>query len=265
MRAITLLYHDVVPEGRPETSGFLIPGADRYKLSEARFRLHLEAIAEACAEKPGNVLHSLTQRTKPAPLLMTFDDGGSSAYDPIADMLDERGWIGHFLITTDFIGTAGFVTAAQIRELRQRGHVIGSHSCSHPARMSACSPDKLRNEWRRSTDELAAILGEPVTVASIPAGYYSEEVARAADDCGIQALFSSEPQTRSWMVGACVVLGRYCAHNQTSPERMASIVKGNPLLKLAEYATWNAKKFLKNAAGDGWLRFRARVLGSSRR
>ncbi len=26
-----------------------------------------------------------------------------------------------------------------IRALRDRGHFIGSHSCSHPTRMSACS------------------------------------------------------------------------------------------------------------------------------
>ena len=265
MQVITLLYHDVVPEGCPEASGFLIPGANRYKLTETEFQRHLDAIARASARPPWNVMNVLGQHQGPIPLLITFDDGGLSAYSPIADMLGERGWIGHFLITTNFIGSAGFVTAAQIRELRRQGHVIGSHSCSHPERMSACSAKQLREEWRRSTAVLAEILGESVTVASIPAGYYSEEVARAADECGISALFSSEPQTRAWMIGGCTVFGRYCAFAGTPPGWAAGIVGGNPMTRLSAYAAWNGKKILKNAAGGAWLRFRAGVLRSGSR
>jgi peptidoglycan/xylan/chitin deacetylase (PgdA/CDA1 family) len=265
MQAITLLYHDVIPEGRPEASGFLIPGANRYKLTEAEFQRHLDAIAKACARPPRNVIDVLTQRQGSTPLLITFDDGGQSAYRAIANMLGERGWIGHFLITTDFIGSPGFVTAAQIRELRRQGHVIGSHSCSHPERMSACSPAQLRDEWRRSAAVLAEILKEPVAVASIPAGYYSEEVAQAADECGIRALFSSEPKTRAWKIGGCTVFGRYCAFAGTPPEWAAGIVGGNPMTRLSAYTAWNGKKILKKAAGGAWLRFRAGVLGSGSR
>jgi peptidoglycan/xylan/chitin deacetylase (PgdA/CDA1 family) len=198
------------------------------------------------------------------PLLVTFDDGGKSAYRPTADLLEERGWIGHFFITTDFIGAPGFVNAAEIRELRRRGHVIGSHSCSHPPRMSACLPEQIHDEWQRSTTVLGEILGEPVTVASIPAGYYSQQVARAADDCGIQALFSSEPQRQSWKVGNCTVFGRYCAFDRTPPARVAAVVRGELSARLLEYAAWNAKKIVKKTSGGAWLKFRATVLGSGR-
>jgi peptidoglycan/xylan/chitin deacetylase (PgdA/CDA1 family) len=265
MQAITLLYHDVVPENRPEISGFLTPGANRYKLTDTEFRRHLDAVARAYPQPPADILDVLKRRSGPVPLLITFDDGGVSAYHPIAAMLSERGWAGHFLITTDFIGAPGFVTAGHLRELRRQGHVIGSHSCSHPQRMSACSPEQLRDEWRRSTAVLSEVLGEPVSVASIPAGYYSKEVARAADECGIRALFSSEPQRSVWKVGGCTVFGRYCAFAGTPPEWVAGIVRGDPVSRLSAYAAWNGKKILKKAAGGVWLRFRAGVLGSGSR
>jgi peptidoglycan/xylan/chitin deacetylase (PgdA/CDA1 family) len=264
MQAVTLLYHDVVPEDRPETSAFLTPGANRYKLTEAQFRRHLEAIAQAHPDPPEDVWAAMKQRAGSAPLLITFDDGGASAYRPIAEMLAERGWTGHFLITTDFIGAARFVSAGQIRELRRQGHIIGSHSCSHPKRMSACSREQLRDEWRRSTAVLSDILGEPVAVASIPAGYYSKEVASAADECGIRALFSSEPQRRAWRVGGSAVFGRYCAFAGTPPEWVAGIVRGQLVPRLSAYAAWNGKKLLKKAGGGAWLRFRSGVLGAEK-
>jgi peptidoglycan/xylan/chitin deacetylase (PgdA/CDA1 family) len=163
-------------------------------------------------------------------------------------------------VTTDYIGKAGFLSVDQIRALRREGHVIGSHSCSHPARMSACSPEQLRSEWKRSTTVLSDILNEPVTVASIPAGYYSDEVARAADEAGIRALFSSEPQTRTWRVGECSVLGRYCAVADTPPEWAARIVRGDLATRGLAYAGWNAKKLIKKTTAGLWLRFRATVL-----
>ena len=43
-RAVTLLFHDVVPAGRWELSGFHGADADLYKLDCAEFHRHLQAI-----------------------------------------------------------------------------------------------------------------------------------------------------------------------------------------------------------------------------
>src|SRR5438270_360966 len=47
MKAISLLYHDVIPAGQFDSSGF--PGGDSniYKLDVDQFRLHLDAIAQS--------------------------------------------------------------------------------------------------------------------------------------------------------------------------------------------------------------------------
>ena len=109
---------------------------------------------------------------------ITVDDGGLSYYTHIADRLEAHGWRGLCFVTTDFIGTRGFLDAAQIRELDARGHVIGSHSTSHPARFSALRARRDAAEWTLSRHVLEDILGHAVDVASVPGGYYSRTVAQ---------------------------------------------------------------------------------------
>jgi peptidoglycan/xylan/chitin deacetylase (PgdA/CDA1 family) len=117
--------------------------------------------------------------------------------------LERRGWRGHFFITTDRIGMRGFLTEAQLRELHRRGHIIGSHSSSHPARMATLTRTDLDREWRQSIDRLSRVLGDAVKVASVPGGYYSREVGESAAAAGIEALFTSEPTAQVEMLNGC--------------------------------------------------------------
>ncbi len=263
MRVTTLLFHDVVPAGRPESSGFLGAGADVYKLDLEEFRRHLEAVRQTLrgemATGPEVLAGSFADRGDD-PVLLTFDDGGASAHLHVADMLDENGWKAHFLVTTGRVGTAGFLDKAQIRDLRRRGHVIGSHSHTHPARMSHCSPKEMDDEWRRSTGALAEILGEPVDVASVPGGFYSRKVALAAAGAGIRLLFNSEPVRRPQTVQGCLILGRYTAKRGYPGRWSAAILAGSRGLRTREFLFWNVKKLAKAVLGGAWLRARAVLL-----
>jgi len=197
-----------------------------------------------------------------APPILTFDDGGVSAFSPIADLLEEFGWRGHFFITTDRIGTPGFLDQRQIVELRQRGHIIGSHTCSHPARMIACTPEQLAREWGESVSTLEQILGEPVTAASIPAGYYSREIAAAAAQAGIRTLFTSEPVISRHEVDGCTVAGRFSIQRGVSAEWVAAVVAGKVRPRLQGYLFWNGKKLAKGIAGPAWLSLRRSILAA---
>lgn len=73
MKATVLLFHDVVPPGHFELSGFQSPDANIYKLDCATFERHLAAISETAAEPPGLVVDP--QTTTARRLLLTFDDG----------------------------------------------------------------------------------------------------------------------------------------------------------------------------------------------
>src|ERR1035438_7697935 len=154
MQALAIMYHDVVEDGDFESSGFPGEGAHVYKLRREDFERHLDAIARATTAV-GTVC-TLVGR----PVLITFDDGGVSSLHPIADLLESHGWRGHFFITTDRIGTPGFLTEAQLRELHRRGHIVGSHSRSHPTRMAALSRADLDGEWRESLSRPPSGVGD---------------------------------------------------------------------------------------------------------
>jgi hypothetical protein len=258
LRTIALLYHDVVPAGQYAASGFGGADADIYKLHVDEFESHLREIARAAAQS--KVSGRAAGADEEPRLLLTFDDGGVSSILYTADLLEQFGFHGHFFITTDQIGKADFLNEIQIRELHRRSHVIGSHSCSHPARMSHCIRKQLDYEWSESAQRLSQILGDEVTTASVPGGYYSREVAESAAAAGLCQLFTSEPVTSSHLVEGCTVVGRFSVQRGVSPQWVGSVVSGHVVPRLQQYIFWNGKKILKAAGGETWLAMRRKIL-----
>lgn len=256
MKQVTLLYHDVIEGGNHQSSGFCDPAARRYKLERSEFVKHLDAIKAVNSGPPVTITDLNRESQHRVPLMLSFDDGGVSGLTVIAEELGQRGWPAHFFITTDLIGTPGFLADDQIRQLRELGHLIGSHSCSHPHPMPACQWETLVDQWSRSVAKLSDILQEPVSVASIPGGAYSKRVAEAAGEAGITHLFTSEPMRRTWQVDRCTVLGRYCIETEDPPSKSAAVASGKLATLAMEYAIWNGKQATKRVAGPHFDRLR---------
>lgn len=248
--AHSLMYHDVVAEGRWDDSGFRGRHADHYKLTIRQFEAHLQVLRPHL-QRPATVVDRLDQRarTGPAPVLLTFDDGGVSAATEIAPRLEALDCRGYFFVTTDHIGAPGFLTASQIRDLHTAGHVIGSHTCSHPPRINTLPPQRLYDEWSRSRQRLEQLLGAAVSIGSIPGGAYSPAVARAAEQAGYTLLLTSEPTSRGWQVGQCTCLGRYAVTRRTSPESAAACAAGRWTSCGRQWLLWNTRKAAKRLAG----------------
>jgi peptidoglycan/xylan/chitin deacetylase (PgdA/CDA1 family) len=249
-----LMYHDVAEDGAADASGFSGPGPARYKVPAAVFAAHLDAIAAVRARPPARLDASPPE----CGWALTFDDGGASALE-IARRLAARGWAGAFFITTGRIGTPGFVTADDLRELERLGQVVGSHSHSHPARMSALGSGEMLAEWRASTLALAEILGHPVTTASVPGGYFSRAVAASAAAAGIRVLCTSEPVTAPRWIDGCTVAGRYAIHRSTTATTAAAAASSAaPWLR--QRAGWTTRKVVKRVGGPAYLKARATIL-----
>lgn len=261
MPLFALEYHDVVEVDDFNTSGFPGPAAASYKLPAPLFSAHLDALGHA----PVQMLNDVRSPPGASPArrcALTFDDGGSSALRVIADLLEARSWRGHFFVTTDRIGTAGFLSAPEIAELSQRGHVVGSHSRTHPVRYSQLTEAAQRAEWRDSRATLEDITGAQIDVASVPGGYFDRSVARVAAESGIRWLFSSEPSHRVWLSGECHVIGRYTLRRSSPASMVEGLVGRSPVARSSQWLAWNLKKLAKVAAGDSYLRLRALLLGS---
>jgi peptidoglycan/xylan/chitin deacetylase (PgdA/CDA1 family) len=244
MNPVSLLFHDIYLTD-PRESGFASAAADRYKLPLSDFDAQLEGLADTAN-----------------PFVITVDDGGVSYYTLMAERLEARGWRGHCFVSTGMIGQPGFLTPAQIRELDARGHVIGSHSVTHPARFSACSYEQMRGEWTDSRKTLEDILGHAVTVASVPGGYYSKRVAQSAAQSGLRVLFNSEPTTAVQQSADLQVVGRYTIRRGDPNDAARKLAAPEPWARYAAWASWNAKGIVKPLLGPSYRRVADWVLAT---
>lgn len=237
----TLMYHDIAPRGHRETVGFPGPLAARYKLEPAAFEAHLDALAAT-----GLQIGPFDGGEATPQLALTFDDGGGSAL-LAAGALERRGWRGQFFVTTGRLGTPGFLTAEELRELARRGHVIGSHSHTHPTYMGRLTQEELDREWTQSRAVIAEILGAPPRAASVPGGFISRTVIAAAAVAGYELLFTSEPTSRV-AYDALVVRGRYTVWATTPAHVAAAYARGGSVACGRLWLEWNAKKLAKRAS-----------------
>jgi polysaccharide deacetylase len=265
-----LMYHDVVAPGADDSSGF--PGRDAalYKVTPETFAAHLDAIARATGHvsQPRSVAYRFSgavRRDPPAPgdsgdPVITFDDGGASAM-AAADLLEAYGFTGHFFVTANYVGTRGFVSEGEIRELARRGHVVGSHSWSHPLRMGHCTFPQLLVEWSRSRALLSDIIGKEVRVASVPGGDFSTTVAEAAAEAGITRLFTSEPTCGTQQLSGLTLTGRFTIQRWTTAKTAAALALGRWLPRARQVVVWNAKKMTKRVGGERYLQLRKLLIG----
>lgn len=199
------MYHDVLNDLYPK-SGFQKAGAIQYAIDSRTFESHLRF-----AKNRDNVQFS-------------FDDGGSSFYNVIAEMLERYGRRGIFYITTSYIGLEYFITEEQIKELDRRGHIIASHSHTHPKKISALRETDCLEEWVHSKKILKQILGHEVEVASVPGGAVSKMVIDCMIDAGYTEIYTSEPTTEIVENRGAKIYGRYGVKKATTIDMYKAIL-----------------------------------------
>jgi peptidoglycan/xylan/chitin deacetylase (PgdA/CDA1 family) len=257
MKVLALEYHDVVADGDFDASGFPGAAAGSYKLTEEAFASHLDAIAATGAQAT-RAVDWLANPGPGRPFFLTFDDGGRSAHGSIADALEAHGWRGHFFVTAGQVDMPAFLTRAEVRDLHARGHVIGSHSYTHPSMMGTCPPAQLADEWARSVGLLSDVLGEPVLTASLPGGFYTRPVAESAARAGLRVLFTSHPSTATEVVDGCRVVGRYILRRWSTPRLAAALAAGKLRPRASQWLLRSTLTMLRSVGGRQYTRVRDR-------
>jgi hypothetical protein len=142
--------------------------------------------------------------------------------------------------------------------------VIGTHSVTHPVRISALGRDEMAREWSDSRKALEDVLGHAVTAGSVPGGYFSTLVARAAAETGLRLLFNSEPVRSSQWIAGCAVIGRFTIRRGAPPDLSRKLVHATPWTRYHEWAAWNAKSLVKPLLGSSYPRFAEWIYGGAR-
>jgi len=231
VKNINLLYHDVINDTENyNSSGFVTGYSNIYKFHQSVFECHVKKVSQVQGKK-----YKFT---------FTFDDGGVG-FLLAATILEKYQMKGIFFITTALIGKKGFLSIGDIQSLANRGHIIGSHTHTHPMVMSDCSEDELLKEWGESCKKLSLIINNNVDYASISGGSYSSSVAKMAYKANIKKLYTSEPQLKVEERYGIKVVGRYSINRALSDGEIFSILRGGKFSRFKQYLYWNIKKTAK--------------------
>jgi peptidoglycan/xylan/chitin deacetylase (PgdA/CDA1 family) len=119
-------------------------------------------------------------------VILTFDDGYDDVYEYAFQKLRQRGMVGTFFVTTDFVERPGYLTWAQIQEMADAGMEIAAHSSNH-ADFTRISPAELRRQLVEPKAILEDHTGQKVRFMAYPAGKYNAAVMTATRAAGYEA------------------------------------------------------------------------------
>ncbi|MGE3595695.1 MAG: polysaccharide deacetylase family protein [Dehalococcoidia bacterium] len=251
------MYHDVV-RGSPLRGG----GPERFTVSRAAFEAMLDAIAQA--GYVGCSIETALRRSGDRCVGVTFDDGTAGQYEEAVPALQARGMTATFFVTTDWVGTPGFMSWDQLRELTRAGMSIQSHTKSHP-HLSELEHDGLLTELRESKTRLDDELGQDTTQLALPGGDAPKRAFRhALTEAGYGVIATSR-----WGRNSAAATGpgelrwlRRCNIPRDITDSLARrILSADPRLTVSQYSREAVLNGLRNLLGASrYARWRRRVL-----
>lgn len=242
------MYHCVY-RNNPTESGFQNVSAFQYKISAKTFEEQVVMVRKYCD----------TNEISNDCIEFTFDDGGVSFYEVIAPILEKYNFNGIFFISTKYVGTESFLTKAQIYDLYKRGHIIGSHSHSHPQSLSALNNDEIKYEWKHSSEILSKIIDAPIFKASIPNGYESTVVNKFALESGYKELYTSKPSDKITQFKEMNIIGRYVVHDTTSNKELLAILSSK-IRRNKMYYRWLLLSMIKKVLGNKYNNLKSIII-----
>ncbi len=128
------------------------------------------------------------RHVSPKTFMITFDDSHEEHFSIADSLLRRYGFRGVFFVMTIPLGKHGYMTAAQLKLLSNRGHVIAAHTWDHPYLRPSGKMD-----WKKELDapkqELEKIIGRPVLYFAYPYGEWNDTMITHLKASGYKAAF----------------------------------------------------------------------------
>jgi peptidoglycan/xylan/chitin deacetylase (PgdA/CDA1 family) len=185
------MYHDISPD-LGSTGG----GPQRFAVPLEEFRRQLDQVQTA--GYGGRSLREALRSDAGPVVAITFDDGDSGQFERGFRALVERSMTATFFVTTNWIGRPGYVSWAQLREMRAAGMEVQSHSSSHPF-LSELGANDLTAELRGSKDVLDDGLAQDTDMLALPGGDWPRRALRGLiAAAGYRVVATSRWGTNTW-------------------------------------------------------------------
>ncbi|RJR18563.1 MAG: polysaccharide deacetylase family protein [Desulfobacteraceae bacterium] len=138
--------------------------------------------------------HSIPKRS----VVITIDDGYRSTYDIVYPILKKYGFRATLFIYTAFVGASrGAVTWDQLREMRNYGFEIGSHTISHIDLTKKLNDEtdtsfsaRIMKELKGSKDLLDSRLEQDTALIAFPYGKFNQTVLDLTSKAGYRVALS---------------------------------------------------------------------------
>jgi peptidoglycan/xylan/chitin deacetylase (PgdA/CDA1 family) len=254
---VCLVYHDVLPH-RPRLNG----SPEFFGVSHRTFVDQLDIIRDS--GMVGCSLAEALERGGRGCVAISFDDGDAGQYARAFPTLLERKMTATFFIATSWVGRPDYVTWDQLREMKQAGMSIQSHTRTH-AYMSELDPQAAGEEFRGSKEDLDTALEQNTDQIALPGGF---EPPRVLWPLLLGAGYRVVANSR-WGLNPALANGtsspvriqRCWAHGEPSREHFRRILAGDRRLVARYWARRTALEPLKSALGASrYLRWRQQVL-----
>ncbi|MDD3375379.1 MAG: polysaccharide deacetylase family protein [Candidatus Omnitrophica bacterium] len=119
-------------------------------------------------------------------VVLTFDDGYEDNYLLGFPILKKYGFPATIFISSAKIGTEGYLTWDQIREMEQFGIMAGSHTLSH-VYLPGVSEEEQIKEIRDSKRAIERKVGHPIYNLCYPTGGFNDFIKKIAKDFGYKS------------------------------------------------------------------------------
>ncbi len=129
-------------------------------------------------------------------IYLTMDEGYEAGYTPaILDTLAEKGVKAVFFVTKQFVTEQ----PALVQRMIDEGHIIGNHSCAHPADgMPSLGVEGETNDIMELHNLVQQNFGYTMTLFRFPAGIFSEQSLALVHNLGYRSVFWSFAH-RDWV------------------------------------------------------------------
>lgn len=239
---VFLMYHELELPGRKLCQSE--PGYVRYILTLETFGSQMDWIKRA-GFRGLNVSEALRWPAEPS-VCITFDDGCETDLMVAAPLLREFGFNATFYLAAGFLGTPGYLTPDQVRELDAQGFEVGCHSMTHPYLSDLPEPD-LKREIVDAKLKIEEIVGHAIEHFSCPGGRFDRRTLAVAQRAGFQTVANSRFHANASHTGR-YHLGR------------VAMLRDMPLAEFA--ATCHGQGLWKKRVQNGTQRGVQRLLGN---
>ncbi len=247
-------YHQV--EGRKKTSEIEIKNSP-FSLNARYFKDQMRFLAQNGYKSINlyELLGSIEQEQNDSVLgddklvVITFDDGWADNYENAYPILTSFGLSATFFIITGRVGSTGYMSWAQLREMQDGGMQIESHTHSHTP-LELLSNEKIKWELTHSRQIFEDNMGKQVGCISLPHGSFSDsvlEVVRQSEYvvCCTSRFGCASKASDPYVLPRIMVKK---THNLTYFQRVS---EGRYFTMLKGRCVHNTKDVFKNAVGIG--------------